>query len=121
MSTFLARRGKFCNNLSEPEGESRSTRSTGRPVRVPDRKARDIACRRKRNGNTPAGRGRPTRYSFGDDAASLGEFGWFGELVTHPVGQKLTNRFGLSRHARQCLGVVLGRLRRGLLQAFAGG
>ena len=29
---------------------------------------------------------------------------------THPVGEKKPNAFGLSRHARKCLGVVLGRV-----------
>jgi formylglycine-generating enzyme required for sulfatase activity len=38
-----------------------------------------------------------TRYSFGDDAASLGEYGWFrgnsGDK-THPAGEKPPNGFG---------------------------
>ena len=39
-----------------------------------------------------------TRYSFGDDAASLGEFGWYNgnsDGRTHVVGEKRPNGFGL--------------------------
>ena len=42
--------------------------------------------------------GSTTRYSFGDDAASLGEYAWFAGNSgnkTHPVGQKRPNAFGL--------------------------
>ena len=42
--------------------------------------------------------GSTTRYSFGDDAASLGEFAWYdgnSGSKTHPVGQKRPNAFGL--------------------------
>jgi len=38
------------------------------------------------------------RYSFGDDAASFGEFAWFKDNSgdkTHPVGEKRPNGFGL--------------------------
>ena len=42
--------------------------------------------------------GSTTQYYFGDDPAHLGQHAWFidnaGE-TTHPVGQKLPNRFGL--------------------------
>ena len=40
----------------------------------------------------------PTRYSFGDDATSLGEFAWYdgnSGSKTHPVGEKRPNGFGL--------------------------
>ena len=39
-----------------------------------------------------------TRYSFGDDAASLGEFAWYARNSgnrTHPVGEKRPNGFGV--------------------------
>ena len=42
--------------------------------------------------------GTTTRYSFGDDEASLGEFSWFAgnsDSRTHEVGQKRPNGFGL--------------------------
>ena len=43
--------------------------------------------------------GTGTAYSFGDDAADLGRFAWYGEDFasgsTHPVGQKAANPWGL--------------------------
>ncbi len=42
--------------------------------------------------------GTQTRYSFGDDPAKLGENAWFAGNaggMTHPVGTKKPNRFGL--------------------------
>ena len=39
-----------------------------------------------------------TRYSFGNDAASLGEFAWYdgnSGNKTHPVGEKRPNGLGL--------------------------
>jgi len=43
--------------------------------------------------------GTTTAYSFGDDAADLGRFAWYGEDFasgsTHPVGQKEANGWGL--------------------------
>ncbi len=42
--------------------------------------------------------GTSTRYSFGDDASRLGEYGWYSGNSggnTHPVGQKKPNSWGL--------------------------
>jgi formylglycine-generating enzyme required for sulfatase activity len=42
--------------------------------------------------------GTTTRYSFGDDAAQLGEYAWYRENAdgkTHPVGQKKPNAWSL--------------------------
>jgi formylglycine-generating enzyme required for sulfatase activity len=42
--------------------------------------------------------GTTTAYSFGDSAASLGEYAWYSENAdeaTHPVGEKKPNAFGL--------------------------
>jgi eukaryotic-like serine/threonine-protein kinase len=39
-----------------------------------------------------------TRYSFGDDESSLGEYAWYdanSQKQPHPVGQKKPNAFGL--------------------------
>ena len=70
---------KFCNKLSEKEGMKPFYEIDGEEVRVPDWNGQgyrlpteaewEYACR--------ANAATPTRYSFGDDAAELGEYGWF--------------------------------------------
>jgi len=79
---------KLCNRLSEPEGRKPFYEINGETVRVPDWKA--------------SGYRLPTEaeweYACGGDPADLEEHAWFdgnsGD-VTHPVGKKRANRFGI--------------------------
>jgi len=89
----------FCNKLSAKEGLRPFYEIDDKDVRVPDWNGPgyrlpteaewEYACRA--NASTP------TRYSFGDDAAQLDEYGWFqvNSSRTHPVGKKKPNGFGL--------------------------
>jgi formylglycine-generating enzyme required for sulfatase activity/serine/threonine protein kinase len=89
----------FCNKLSAKEGRRPFYEFDDKYVRVPDWNGPgyrlpteaewEYACR--------ANASKPTRYSFGDDAEQLDEYGWFqvNSSRMHPVGKKKPNGFGL--------------------------
>jgi formylglycine-generating enzyme required for sulfatase activity len=89
---------RFCNKLSELEELEPFYEIDGDDLRVPDESGPGYRLPTEAEWEYACRGGTTTKYSFGDNEANSGEYGWFDENSggrTHPVGEKRPNPFGL--------------------------
>jgi formylglycine-generating enzyme required for sulfatase activity len=89
---------RFCNALSEMENLKPFYKIEGKTVTMPSKESPGFRLPTEAEWEYACRVGSKTRYSFGDDPASLGEHAWYVEnsgQKTQPVGKKRPNAFGL--------------------------
>jgi formylglycine-generating enzyme required for sulfatase activity len=89
---------RFCNRLSEQEGRKPFYEIDRQDVRVPDWDGPGYRLPTEAEWEYACRGGSTTLYAFGDDEAGFGAYAWFkgnSDSVTHVVGEKRPNSFGL--------------------------
>ena len=88
----------YCNALSRAEELPEFYRIEGKNIEVRDRSGPGYRLPTEAEWEYACRAGSTTRFCYGDDGERLGEFAWYADnagRVTHPVGEKRANAFGL--------------------------